>query len=223
MTRMPTISAQAGITGRVIDLHAGVWTEPDRHGGGRAEDRGACCEDCAPFDRWVASLGGYASRPFLSLWDEAREFAGPGRCMEYLDMARAIDEGRLIDLVSSEEQAAVQNAENAGMVRELVRRLDAAASARRRRAAEIQLAEDQAAIETCLHRSAEVKLAMDELRADPRVARILDADLSGPDLSPAEVTLELRASMGLVNRPPSQYEAGMPAVGDLARAIGVRS
>ena len=34
--------------------------------------------------------------------------------------------------------------------------------------------------------------------------------------------MELRASMGLADRPPSQYEASLPPVADLARTIGVK-
>ena len=88
-------------------------------------------------------------------------------------------------------------------------------------AAEVELA-GEAAIGACLERVAEAQLAVEELRADPRVARILDADLSGPRLTVAEVDLELRASMGLAARPPSQYETSLPPVADLARTIGLR-
>lgn len=80
----------------------------------------------------------------------------------------------------------------------------------------------EAAIEACLQRVTEAKLAVDQLREDPRVAQILDADLPGPRLTAAEVGLELRASMGLATRPPTSYEAGMPPVADLARTIGLR-
>ena len=69
-------------------------------------------------------------------------------------------------------------------------------------AGEVELA-GEAAIEACLERVAEAQLAVEELRADPRVAQILDADLSGPRLTVAEVDLELRASMGLATRPPA--------------------
>lgn len=202
---MSGIHAQAGITGPVVNLHGGAWQE----------DRTACCQDCAKVDEWVAALGGFTGTRYVALCGEARETAGPGGMWRYLDMARAIDEGNVVDMAFGQEQA--------GMVRELVRRLDAAAEARQRRSAEIRLAQDQAAIEECLSRSAEVALAMDDLRADPRVARILDAELNGPGLSPAEVGLELRASMGLATRPPTPYEAGMPPVADLARMIGLRS
>jgi hypothetical protein len=210
MTRAPaTISAQAGVTGRVIDLHAGTWRpEPDRPA--------ACCQDCAGFDTWVRGMGGYASRPFLALYAEARELAGPDHCMGYLNMVRAGDEEHVIDLASGEER-------DAAIARELMHRLGAAAAARHRRSAEIRLAADQAAVEACLRRSAQIKLAADELRADPRVARILDDSLAGPGLSPAEVGLELRASMGLAARARTPYEAGMPPVADLARTIGLRS
>ena len=223
MDPMLTIAGQAGVPGRVIDLHAGVWrAEPDRQDSGRAEDRASCCPGCNSFDRWVYGMGGYASTRFAELCTEARQEAGPGRMWQYLDMAQAIDEKSVIDMTSGEEQTAAQRAEGVGMVRELVRRLDAAAEARQRRAAEIRLAQDQAAVDALLSRSAEIQLAADQLRADPRVARILDADLNGPDLSAAEVDRALRASMGLAARPRTPYEAEMPAVADLARAIGVR-
>lgn len=38
----------------------------------------------------------------------------------------------------------------------------------------------------------------------------------------AKVALDLRAAMGSANRAPSAYMAALPAVGDLARTIGVK-
>jgi hypothetical protein len=38
----------------------------------------------------------------------------------------------------------------------------------------------------------------------------------------AEIGLRLRAAMGLAGKPPTEYEASMPPVGDLARTIGLR-
>jgi hypothetical protein len=122
---------------------------------------------------------------------------------------------------SDKRQAA--SAESAQMVRELVRRLDAAASARRRRDAEIHLAASQAAIEECLDRVDVAQLALEELRADPRVSRIMAGPLEGPGLSGAGLAMELRASMGLADRAPTSYETSMPAVHDLSRVIGLRS
>ncbi|MGH3222551.1 MAG: hypothetical protein ACRDPY_28295 [Streptosporangiaceae bacterium] len=119
--------------------------------------------ETARFDAWVAGLGGCAGRRFIALCNEAREFGGPGGYWSYLDMARAIDE----------DHAAGKSA------RETRRRAEAEA-ARRTAAAE-------AAIGGCLRRSAEIQLAADALRQDPRVARILDAELDGPGLTSAEV------------------------------------
>ena len=213
---MRALTAQAGIPGRVIDLHGATWRE----------DRASCCEDCAGFDRWAASLGGYASARYRALYAEALEFAGPDRCAEYLNTARAIDEGNVIEMAFGQEQASAQRTGGAEMVRELVRRLDAAAATRERRSAEIRLAQDQAAIEECLERVDEAQRAMDQLRADPRAARILDNSLSDtledPGMSPVEVAAEMRARLGLMPRPQTRYEAEMPPVSDLARQIGIR-
>ena len=144
----------------------------------------------------------------------------------YLDMARAIDEGDVIEMAFGQEQAGAQRAGDAELVRELVRRLDAAAAARERRSAEIRLAQDQAAIEECLGRVDEAQHALDQLRADPRAARILDNSLGdaleGPGLSPGEVATEMRARLGLMPRPATAYQAWLPPVGDLARQIGVK-
>jgi hypothetical protein len=76
-----------------------------------------------------------------------------------------------------------------------------------------------AAAAACLQQSAEIMLAVDELRADPRVARALE----DPGRSGAEVATELRASMGLEARPATSYETTLPPVGDLARTIGLRT
>ena len=90
-----------------------------------------------------------------------------------------------MNLTSGKAQAGAQRAENAAVVHELVRRLDAGAAARRRRDAEIQLAASQAAIGECLDRVDLAQDAMAELRADPRVARIMERPgLRGPGAVP---------------------------------------
>jgi len=123
-------------------------------------------------------------------------------------------------VASGEEQAAAPG--GAGLLRELVSRLDGARAARLRRAAEIQLAADQAAVDALLSRSEQVTLAMDELRADPRVARLLDDDLEGPGLTREEIESGMRAAMGLAAPAPGPSGVAMPPVGDLAHVIGLR-
>lgn len=152
--------------------------------------------DEAAFDAWVAGLGGYASQRFRKLHDEARELAGPGGYWQYLDLARQVDEEHAAG--AGRWLAAVELAN----AREARRRGEEAAAA-------------------ALRRSAEIKLAAEQLLADPRLA--------GPDTGPragltrAETDLELRAAMGLAARAPTEYEAMLPPVSDLAAAIGLRS
>jgi hypothetical protein len=147
----------------------------------------------AAFDHWVAGMGGYASDRFTALHGEALEFAGPDGYSAYLTMAQALDEGHAAH--SARRQAG-----------------------RRARAAARRTEEAAAAV---LERSTEIRLAMDELLAHPRLADAPDLS-AGPPLTAAEVALELRASMGLATRPPSLYEASLPPVADLARTIGLR-
>ena len=81
--------------------------------------------------------------------------------------------------------------------------------------------EPSAAAAACLQRATEIQLAASRLLEHPRLAA--DPDFSTrPAVSSAEVALELKASMGLADRPPAPYEAGMPPVADLARLIGVK-
>jgi len=71
-----------------------------------------------------------------------------------------------------------------------------------------------------LRRSAEIKLAAEQLLADPRLA---EPDFSTrASMTGAEVALEARAMLGLARRAPSAWEAMLPPVGDLAHAIGVK-
>jgi hypothetical protein len=194
-----SLSAQAGITGRVIDLHGEPWrTEPRLPSGGQATACAACapcCPGCTRLDAWVGSLGGYASARYIGLCNEAREAtSSPGESWQYLEMAQRSDE----EHAASPGRWLAEAIELAN--RQASRRADAAAAA-------------------CLQQSAEIMLAVDELRADPRVARALE----DPGRSGAEVATELRASMGLEARPATSYETTLPPVGDLARTIGLRT
>ncbi len=196
---MRTISAQAGTGGQVIDLGAAPWrTEPRRPDSGQAKACAACdccCPGCTQLDKWVNGMGGYASAPYIALCNEAREStSSPAEQWRYLEMAQAADE---------------EHAASPG--RWLAQEIELANAAASRRA--------DAAATACLQQSTEIMLAVDELRADPRVARALE----DPGLSAAEVAMELRASMGLEARPATSYEAALPPVGDLARTIGLRS
>lgn len=153
--------------------------------------------DEARFDKWVAALGGYASRQFRALHDEAREFGGPDGYWPYLDLARQVDE---------------EHAAGAGRwLAEAVELANARTASRRA----------EAAAAAALQRSAEIQLAAAEVLADPRLSG--DPDFGGrPQMSPAETAHEVRALLGLARRAPSAYEAQLPPVADLARAIGVR-
>lgn len=220
---MPTITEQARLVSRIVDLTAAPWQAgPRRSGHEQAKAPAGCCADCAGLDAWVTEMGGFVSPRWLALCQEARETAGPDAMWRYLDMARAIDEGNVIDMAFGQEQAGAQRAGGAELVRELMRRLDAAAGARQRRSAEIRLATDQAAVEALLSRSAEIKLTMDELRADPRVTRAMDAGLDGPHLSSGEVTHGMLAAMGLAGPQPGRHEKPLSPAGNLAREIGLK-
>jgi hypothetical protein len=147
----------------------------------------------AAFDAWAGSMGGYTSPAFRALHDEATEFAAPGGYADYLDMARSLDE---------EHAARSARREAERRAREAVRRTEEAAAA-------------------VLERATEIKLAVEELSKDPRVAG--GWDLGGPGLTSAEVQLELRYALGVATRAPGAFMASLPAVGDLARVIGIRS
>jgi hypothetical protein len=84
----------------------------------------------------------------------------------------------------------------------------------------VQMAE--AAATGLAERSAAIQLAVGQLLSDPRLAGDPDGD-AGPGMGSAEVGLRLRTAMGLAGKPPTEYEASMPPVGDLARTIGLRS
>jgi hypothetical protein len=189
-----TIFEQAGADGQVIDLHGATWTEPRPSGGGQAKDRPACCPACARDDEWADSLGGYSSDQYIALYREAVEFAGEGGTTQYLDMCQSLDR----------EHAATPGKWLAEAI-ELVaaRRADAAAAA-------------------VLERVNEIALAVDQLAEDPRLADGPDFS-TRPPMGRAEVDVELRAALGLAVRAPTVYEAMLPPVGDLARAIGVKS
>jgi hypothetical protein len=151
----------------------------------------------AAFDQWVASLGGYASRRFRAVHDEARQFGGAGGYAGYLDMCKGLDE---------------KHAAGAGKWLAAEIELANAREARRR-------GEEAAA--AALARSTEIRLAAEQLLADPRLA---EPDLSTrAPMGRAEIDLELRAALGLANRAPTAYEAMLPPVGDLARTIGLRA
>lgn len=151
----------------------------------------------AAFDKWVTAMGGYGSAQFAALHREAREFADPDGYWAYLDMARQIDK---------EHEAAPG--------RWLSREVELANARVARRRGE----EAAAAV---LRRSTEIRLAAEQLLADPRLA---GPDLSaGPEMSPSEIALELRAALGLASRAPAEYVAKLPPAGDLARTIGIRS
>ncbi|WP_300611074.1 hypothetical protein [Trebonia sp.] len=149
------------------------------------------------FDAWVAGMGGYAGARLAALHREAVEFAGPDY-WAYLDMARRVDE---------------EHAAGAGRwLAEVVRLANARRAARRA----------EAAAAATLRRVTEIQLAAARLGGHPRLAA--DPDFgTRTGMSSAEAALELRAAMGLANRAPSAYQAMLPPVGDLARAIGVKS
>jgi len=205
---VPAIAKQTGITGRVIDIHGEAWrAEPRRPGDGQAKARPACCDYCCPgctrLDRWVASLGGYASARYIGLCAEARQStSSPGEQWRYLEMAQAADE----------EHAA-------GAGRWLAREIELAnaRSAREARRAALKAAEDAAA--DCLQRVTEIQLAVQQiserLPADPDFS-------TGQGLSSAEVSRGLLAAMGLADPQSGRYEEPLPPVGDLARSIGLR-
>jgi hypothetical protein len=206
---MPAIAEQAGTGGQVLDLHAEAWRDaPRRPGSGQAKACAACdycCPGCTRLDKWVGSLGGFASARYIALCNEAREAtSSAGEQWRYLELAQAADE----------EHAASPGRWLAGQAIEL-------ANARSARRASMRAAEAAAAT-AVLKRSKALELAVGELRADPRVARVMDAALEDLGLSTAEVAMELRASMGLEARPATSYEAALPPVGDLARMIGVK-
>lgn len=79
----------------------------------------------------------------------------------------------------------------------------------------------EAAATGLAERSAAIQLAVGQLLSDPRLAGDPDGD-AGPGMGSAEIGLRLRAAMGLAGKPPTEYEASMPPVGDLARTIGLR-
>jgi hypothetical protein len=153
--------------------------------------------DKAKFDSWVATLGGFAGARYGALRREALEFAGPDGAASYLDMCQRIDEEHAAGAGRWLAEAAIELA-NAKNAREAMRR------------------------EVGARYGWDDLAAVVELSADPGL-------LDGPDFSTrapmgrAEVDLELRAAMGLVNRPPSVYESSLPPVADLARMIGLRS
>jgi hypothetical protein len=188
--------------GLVIDLHAEAWTEPLRGKVHPAVRRGTCCPYCTRLDRWVNSMGGYASARYIALCNEAREAtSSPGEQWRYLEMAQAADE----------EHAASPGRWLADAI-EL-------ANARGARAASRHADAEAAAV---LQRVDEVKLAVDRLSEHPRLAD--DPYIgSGPEMSVPEIALRLRIAMGIDGRLPSRYEESLPPVADLARTIGVRS
>jgi hypothetical protein len=154
MVPAPTVSAQAGNPGQVIDLHSGAWrTEPRRPGAGQAKARAACCSYCCPdctrLDRWVNGMGGYVSTRFIALCNEAREMAGISGQWRYLEMAQAADE----------EHAATADGHLAAEL-ELANARSARAASRR--------GEDEAA--ALLQRVDEIQLAAGRLSEHPRLA-----------------------------------------------------
>jgi hypothetical protein len=203
-----SLSAQAGITGRVIDLHGEAWrAEPRRPDSGQTKACAACapcCPGCTRLDKWVNSLGGFASARYIGLCNEAREAtSSPGEQWRYLELAQAADE----------EHAASPGRWLAGQAIEL-------ANARSARRASMRAAEAAAAT-AVLKRSEALELAVGQLLADPRLAGTPGFS-AGAGLAAAEVASELRIAMGMANRPPTEYEASMPPVGDLAHMIGLR-
>jgi hypothetical protein len=146
------------------------------------------------FDHWVRGMGGFTGERYQALYREAFEFAGADGLMPYLEMARQLDE------------------DHAGWKRQREARTRAQAASR---------AADAAAAAT-LRRVNDIKLAVDSLASDPRLAGDPDFGAQAP-MGRAEVDLELRAAMGLAARAPSAYEQMLPPVADLARVIGVRS
>lgn len=199
------ISQQAGLSGRVIDLHGEPWQSPPRSPDtGPAATRQACCPDCVRYDRWVATLGGYASSRYIALCNEAREMAGHAGQFRYLNLAREVDE----------EHAA---AAGGWLAREI--ELANAESTRRAEQAARQAAENAAA--GILQRGNEIKLAVQQLHDHPRLAA--DPDFSaGPGMGSAEIAHCLRMAMGLTSRPQTPYEESLPPVADLGRRMGVR-
>jgi hypothetical protein len=154
---------------------------------------GSAQTDEARWDRWAASLGGYASPRFDALYREAIEFAGVDGCVGYLEMAMEQDEAR----------EAHKRDRGARVRAEVARRATERAAA------------------AALQRATEIKLAVDDLAehlhlADPDFS-------SRPPMGRAEVDVELRAALGLAVRAPTAFQAMLPPVGDLARVIGLRS
>ncbi len=80
-----------------------------------------------------------------------------------------------------------------------------------------------AASAAALHRAEEILLAGGHLSTHPRLAA--DPGFStGPDVSSAEIGLELRASMGLAARYEAGLsEAGLSEVGGQGKTIGLRA
>lgn len=199
---MPDIAAQAGIAGRAIDLHGEPWrTEPRRSGGGQAEARAACCPSCAEYDKWVCPSCARRNRWVYAMGGYA------GRpylelCAEARRTAGRDGEQQYLDMCMKRDEERSIELANARSAREASRRADAAAAA-------------------CLRQSAEIQLAMDELRTHPAVAAVLEGS-AGPDLTRAEIESGLRTAMGLTAREPTPYQASMPPVDDLAHAIGLR-
>jgi hypothetical protein len=205
---MSSISAQPGGGGGVIDLAASTWRT--RRRGERGNGETACCEDCNRFDGWLDSIGGIAGARYAELRAEAIEFAGPGDgAAAYLEMCAQLDRDHAAaagkTLAAAEVELANANARSA---RAATRRAEAAAAA-------------------TLRRAAEIKLAADRLSEHPRLAGDPSDDPAGfstrAPMGRAEVDLELRAALGLASRAPTAYEATLPAVGELARTIGLRS
>lgn len=152
---------------------------------------GYCCPGCTRLDRWVNGMGGFAGAQYIALCREAREVAGPGMAA-----------WRYLELAQQVDEEHEIELADAASARAASRRADAAAAA-------------------CLRQSAEIQLAMDELRTHPAVAAVLEAS-ARPDLTRAEIESGLRTAMGLAAREPAPYEVAMPPVSDLARQIGIR-
>jgi hypothetical protein len=145
--------------------------------------------------------GGIRGPQFAALRAEALEFAGPGGgYTAYLDMARRLDEAHAA--VAGETLAAAIELAEAQSIREAERRAERAAAA-------------------VLRRSSELRLAVEALSRHPHLAADPDSD-AGPGMGSAELGHRLRIAMGLASRAPTAYEAMLPAVGDLAHAIGLR-
>jgi hypothetical protein len=202
MAAVRTIAEQAGVARRVVDLTAAPWQkDPPLAERRQAKARAECCPGCGGFDRWVATLGGFAGERYIALCNEAREMAGPDGQQRYLEMARAIDE------------------EHAASPGKWLAAIELGNAEREREAGHAARQAADAAAAACLQRATDIQLAVQHM--GERLAPEPDFS-TGPSLSSAEVTHGLMAAMGLADPRPRRHDEALRPIGDLARQIGIR-